>query len=339
MMDQEIRFCEGDGRRIGYATVGEGPLLVFAPQWLSHLEEEWQDPRARSFYEALATRHRVVRFDHVGAGISERAPVAPTPESEARTLAAVIDASGGGPVSLFVRSCSSAAAARYAHDAPDRVLKIVFFDSYACREDVSPPTRSALVDFVRANWPLAAQMLSGLVIPQANRSEVDAFSRYQLLGAEAIVAAAYLEFALTYDVRPLLPKLSMPALVLHHRGGRAIPIGRGRELAEYLPNARFVPLRGDAHLPWFGDQRELQRALTGFLGDAHPEEAPADSPLTNREREVLRLVAAGLSNREVSEALVLSEHTVHRHMANILRKLGESSRAAAAARAARIGIV
>lgn len=131
----------------------------------------------------------------------------------------------------------------------------------------------------------------------------------------------------------------MPTLVLHRRGGRGIPIGRGRELAGHLPNARFVPLRGDAHLPWFGDQRELKRALAGFLYDARAEEAPPHSPPTNREREVLRLVADGLSNREVSQALVLSEHTVHRHMANILRKLGESSRTAAAARAVRVGIV
>ena len=338
-MEQEIRFCQVDGRRIGYATVGAGPLLVFAPQWLSHIEEEWQDRRARAFYEGLAADHQVVRFDHLGAGISDRSPVVPTPESEARTLAAVVEACGGGPAILFARSCSSAAAARYAYDAPDRVAKLVFFDSYACRDDVSAPTRSALVDFVRANWPLAAQMLSGLFLPQATRSEVDGFSRYQLVGAEAGVAAAYLEFALTYDIRPLLSALTMPTLVLHRRGGRAIPIGRGRELAEHLPNARFVPLRGDAHLPWFGDQRELKRALTGFLIDAQAEEAPPESPLTRREREVLRLVAAGLSNREVSEVLVLSPHTVHRHMANILRKLGESSRAAAAARAARIGIV
>jgi ATP/maltotriose-dependent transcriptional regulator MalT len=61
--------------------------------------------------------------------------------------------------------------------------------------------------------------------------------------------------------------------------------------------------------------------------------------LTPREVEVLRLVAQGLSNPAIAERLVLSEHTVHRHLANILRKLGLSSRAAAAAWGARHGLV
>jgi ATP/maltotriose-dependent transcriptional regulator MalT len=64
-----------------------------------------------------------------------------------------------------------------------------------------------------------------------------------------------------------------------------------------------------------------------------------DSPLTRRERQVLAFVAAGRSNREIASELVVSQHTVHRHMANILRKLGEPTRAAAAARATRDGLV
>jgi DNA-binding NarL/FixJ family response regulator len=106
-----------------------------------------------------------------------------------------------------------------------------------------------------------------------------------------------------------------------------------------LPNARFVTLSGDSNLPWMDDQRELQRALAGFLEDAVPVESNGDSPLTRRETEVLQLVAAGLSNREIASSLVLSEHTVHRHVANILRRLGQSSRAAAAAHGTRAGLI
>ena len=87
------------------------------------------------------------------------------------------------------------------------------------------------------------------------------------------------------------------------------------------------------------DQRDLQRALAGFLGDDALVEANGDSPLSARETEVLRLVAAGLSNREIASSLVLSEHTVHRHVANVLRKLSQSSRAAAAAHATRAGYI
>ena len=61
--------------------------------------------------------------------------------------------------------------------------------------------------------------------------------------------------------------------------------------------------------------------------------------LTPRELDVLKLVAQGLGNRDIARRLFLSEHTVHRHLANILRKLGLSSRSGAAAWGVRSGLV
>jgi DNA-binding NarL/FixJ family response regulator len=72
-------------------------------------------------------------------------------------------------------------------------------------------------------------------------------------------------------------------------------------------------------------------------GAAVPDEAA--TVLTPRELDVLKLVAQGLSNADIAQRLVLSEHTVHRHLANILRKLGLSSRAAAAAWGVRTGLI
>jgi pimeloyl-ACP methyl ester carboxylesterase/DNA-binding CsgD family transcriptional regulator len=339
-MEQAIRFCELDGRRIAYATVGEGPLILFAGRWVTHLEEEWEDPDARSFFEELARTHRVVRYDRLGAGLSDRELRGrPTPEAETRQLAAVFEACGGEPAMVFACSCAGLATARFAGAWPDRVRKVVFFGGYASRDDIPEATRRSLVDFVRVNWQLAAQMLAGLFLPRGSEDEIAAISRYQRHAADADVAAAFLELDLTSDAREFLPSVTMPALVLHRRGDRTVPIGRGRELAALLPNARFVTLGGDSHLPWMDDQRELQRALAGFFDDAVPVESNGDSPLTRRETEVLRLVAAGLSNREIASSLVLSEHTVHRHVANILRRLRQSSRAAAAAHATRAGLI
>jgi pimeloyl-ACP methyl ester carboxylesterase/DNA-binding CsgD family transcriptional regulator len=336
-VEQEIRFCGLDGRRIAYATVGEGPTLLFGGRWVTHLEEEWEDPSARGFFEELARTHRVVRYDRLGAGLSQRdLGLVPTVESETRALAAVLDACGDEPVAVFACSCAGLATLRLASSAPERIAKLVFFGTYLSRADIPVATQRSLVDFVRTNWPLAAQMLAGLFVPRADGEAIDALSRYQRHSADADVAAAFLELDLTSDARAFVQGVSAPALVLHRRGDRTVPISHGRELAAQLPNARFVALDGDAHLPWMDDQRTLRRALVGFLGDAVPE-ANGDSPLTPRETEVLRLVAAGLSNREIASSLVLSEHTVHRHVANVLRKLGQSSRAAAAASATRAG--
>jgi pimeloyl-ACP methyl ester carboxylesterase/DNA-binding CsgD family transcriptional regulator len=339
-MEQDVRFCRLDGQRIAYASVGEGPLLLFGGRWVTHLEEEWDDPRARAFFEELAATRRVVRYDRIGAGLSDRSlPGGASLELDTRTLAAVHEAVGSEPALMFACSCAGLATAHYASRNPQHVRKIVFFGGYASRDDIPEATRRSLVDFVRSNWVLAAQMLAGLFAPHAGGDEIAALSRYQRRSADADVAAQFLELDLAADARDLLPSLTMPILVLHRRGDRTVPIGRGRELAALLPNARFIALSGDSHLPYVDDQRELQRALAGFLDDAVSVASNGRSPLTRRETEVLRLVAAGLSNREIASSLVLSEHTVHRHVANILRKLAQSTRAAAAAHATRAGII
>ena len=337
-MEQEIRFIDLEGRRVAYATYGEGPPMVIGPRWVSHLEEEWSDPIQRAFYAQLAKTHRVIRFDRIGCGLSSRElEPRPTNESESRQLEAVIDAVGGSAV-VFASSCCCLSASQLAVRRPDAVEKLIYIGSFASRNDVPDATRDSLIQFLRLNWTLAAQMLAGLLDPHASGDEIAEHTRIQRAAASGEAASIFLELELTADLRPLLPKVPVPALVLHRRGDRTVPISRGRELASLLPHARFVPLNGDSHLPYRDDQRELFRALAGFL---HSDSAEADaaSPLSSRETEILRLVATGMSNREIAATLVLSEHTVHRHIANILRKLAQSTRAAAATQALRAGII
>jgi pimeloyl-ACP methyl ester carboxylesterase/DNA-binding CsgD family transcriptional regulator len=339
-MDQEIGYLDFHGRRIAYSTVGEGPPIVFGPRWVSHLEEEWADPRQRAFYAEIAGTHRVVRFDRIGCGLSSRElQPRPTVELESRQLEAVIEALGE-PAVVFAPSCSCAAASVLAVRRPSAVTKLLYFGGYAAREDIPEVTRRSLIEFVRTNWKLGAQMLAGLFDPHASGDEIAHYTRVQRVAASAEAASVFLELDLGTDVRSVLPRVEIPVLVLHRRGDRVVPIGRGRELAALLPNARFVPLTGDSHLPWLDDQRELNRALAGFLhGEAAAIDADGDSPLTSRETEILRFVATGMSNREIASTLILSEHTIHRHVANILHKLTQSTRAAAAAHAARQGFI
>lgn len=91
-------------------------------------------------------------------------------------------------------------------------------------------------------------------------------------------------------------------------------------------------------------RRALQAASAGTGGAAMAAglvrtEREGPSVLTEREREVLRLVAGGGSNAAIAAELGLSEHTVKRHVANILMKLALPTRAAAVAAAARLGML
>jgi len=106
--------------------------------------------------------------------------------------------------------------------------------------------------------------------------------------------------------------------------------------AEYAAGRALDPAQV-AHEARHGRQAERAGALVGEPDAAVSGEAM--KVLTPRELDVLKLVAQGLSNPDIARRLFLSEHTVHRHLANILRKLGLSSRSAAAAWGARAGLV
>ena len=73
MLRAQVRFCQvGNGQHIAYTVQGRGPIVVMAPWCVSHLERDLAEPRLQAFYDRLATRHTVVRYDHTGVGLSDR---------------------------------------------------------------------------------------------------------------------------------------------------------------------------------------------------------------------------------------------------------------------------
>jgi DNA-binding NarL/FixJ family response regulator len=154
-----------------------------------------------------------------------------------------------------------------------------------------------------------------------------------LLRAGAAFAAGVLAAAegRAGDARRLL----QDAVDLYGRSGLAYEAAESRlALAELLGAADEAKRAAEAFAAIGAAQRlERARALVSSLATPRGTET-----LTRRESEVLRLVAAGLSNKEIAARLTLSEHTVHRHVSNILAKLRLSSRAAAAAFAAKHGL-
>jgi len=334
---QEIRFCGTDQGRIAYATVGSGPPLLIPALWVSHLELEWGFAEFRAFIEALARDHTVIRYDRAGTGLSDRGEHEPGLEPEVRTIEAVADALGLSELALLGISWGTCPAVAFAARQPERVRALVVAGGYAHGDAIAPePLRAAILDTVRAHWGAGSRMLADVWLPGADADTRDRFARLQRAAATPELAAAMLDAVYRTDIRELLPQVRAPALVVHRRSDRAMPFAQGRELAARLPDARLVALDGDLHPPWLGDSDAVIAAVLAFLA---PRRATEGSPLSSREAEVLQLVAEGLSDAEIAGRLIVSPHTVHRHVANIRTKLGQSSRAAAAAYAARRGLI
>jgi pimeloyl-ACP methyl ester carboxylesterase/DNA-binding CsgD family transcriptional regulator len=352
-MDQQIRFCSIATGRIAYAEVGAGPALVLPAWWVSHLELDWESADFRAFVEALAARRRVIRYDPLGTGLSDRGRDGGHSglEGELEALTAVIGAAELGRTALLGISSGACLAAALAARDPGAVEALVLYGGYARGADVAAPeVRESMLSVVRAHWGLGSRLLADVFLPEASAAELEAFARFQREAAPAEIAAAHLAFVYSVDVATELGQIETPTLVLHRRDDRAIPFELGRELTASVPGARLVTLEGSQHLPWRGDAAAVAAAVGEFLdGDAEagkllrarrPGMERGEPPgLSERELEVLRLVAAGLSDAEIAERLVLSPHTVHRHVANVRTKLRQPSRAAAVAQAGRLGLI
>ena len=336
-----------DGRRIAFAVAGSGPAVVLPAWWVSNVVEDWHFDPLRRFVEGLAAGRMVVRYDRLGTGLSdrERPPETFTPDYEDVTLHAVLDQLGLERMALVGISCGSVIATTFAARQPERVDRLVLYGSYAHGGALAPPgAQAGMIDLVRSHWGLGSRLLTDVFGPNWSAEERAAFTASQRAAADAEVAADLLALIYDTDVRDELPRIRAPALVVHREHDRAMRLRCAREVAALLPHADLVTLPGDEHLPWHGDGDAVLRVMAPFLwikgppAPAGAADARAVAELSAREREVLGLVAQGLSDAQIAERLVISPHTVHRHVANILTKLRLPTRAAAAAAAAHAGL-
>ncbi len=340
----EIRFLHLGARRLAYEVRGHGPPLIAPAWWVSHLELDWQSAGVRRFWEGVAQDRTLIRYDRFGVGMSDRTvrDTDLTLDGEVDVLRALVDELDLDRVTVIAGSSGACTAVAYAARFPERVERLVLYGAYSHGEALTPPgVGDAIVAAVRAHWGLGSRMLGDIFLGGADAADHDAFARLQRESASAETAAAVLGLVYRLDVRTHLPRVRQPTTVVHRRHDRAVPYRLGREVAAAIPCSTFVPLQGVSHFPWHGDVDGVARACRAALTPQHPSavDEQAQGLLSGREREILGCVARGLGDREIAEQLMLSPHTVHRHVANIRRKLGRTSRTAAVAEAARLGLL
>lgn len=258
-LEQEIRFCTtADGVRIAYATVGKGPPLVKAANWLNHLEFDWKSPIWRPLVQEFARDHFLVRYDERGNGLSDWDVKNLTFESFVEDLESVVDALGMDRFPILGISQGGPVAIAYAVRHPEKVSHLILYGSYARgwakrglpSEDIE--RLLAQHTLIKFGWgqdnPAFRQLWTTLYVPDATPEQWQWFNDLHRVSTSPENALRLLNELGKIDVVDLLSQVRVPTLVLHCRDEVVVPFEEGRLLAGLIPGARFVPLEGRNHL-------------------------------------------------------------------------------------------
>ena len=337
---QQIRILRAsDGVRLAWAESGSGPMLVKAANWITHLEYDVESPVWRHWIRFFSDNFRFIRYDERGCGLSDSKADDLTLERWVDDLEEVIDAAAPpGPIPLLGISQGSAVCIGYAVRHPERVSKMILYGGYARGWAVrgNPDTRreyEAILEIMRVGWgkenPAFRQLFTSRFIPGGTPEQQLWFTDMCRRSVSSEMAAAILQARGDTDVAALLPKVSVPTLVIHARDDNVVSFNEGRMVASTIPNAQFVEVPGKNHVLLEDEPGwpRFQSAVLDFLGVSTDGDVFAS--LSPREREILALISEGLGNAAIGARLSISEKTVRNHISNVYDKLGVWTRAQA----------
>ncbi len=283
-MKQEIRFCTTeDGVRLAWSSMGHGPPLVKAANWLSHLEFDQNSPIWRHWLRELSRDHTLIRYDERGCGLSDWNVTEFSVEAWVRDLEAVVKAAGLERFALLGISQGGPVAISYAVRNPERVSHLILYGTYAQgwgkRESSADllAERDALLTLTRVGWgrdtPAYRQVFTALFVPDASEEQFHWFNELQRISASPENAVEFQRAFSQIDVTDVLDDLPVPPLILHAQDDLRVPFESGRALAARIPRSRFVALRSRNHLLLEHEPgwREFLREVRSHLGVVETE--------------------------------------------------------------------
>ncbi|MBX3312744.1 MAG: alpha/beta fold hydrolase [Actinobacteria bacterium] len=258
-LHQEIRFVRAaDGTRLACGLVGEGPPLVRAAHWITHLDHDWRSPVWHHWLVGLARHRTLVRYDERGCGLSEHDVDELSFEAYVRDLETVVDELGLERFPLLGVSQGASVAVAYAARHPERVSHLVIYGGYAQGRLVRATTDEAAreaalqVEMIRLGWgrddPSFRRFFTSSFIADAPPELWEAFAELLRRTCSADNAARLVESWSHIDVTDEAARVQAPTLVMHATGDLRIPAEQAHLLASLIPDARFVPLESRNHL-------------------------------------------------------------------------------------------
>ncbi len=280
----KTEYARSGELHIAYQVVGEGPLdLVYVPGWVSNVERAWEEPTLARFLGRLATFSRLIVFDKRGTGLSDRVPPASLPSLEERMddLRAVMDAAGSERAAVFGFSEGGNLGVLFAASHPARTRALALFGTFAKRlrrpDYPWAPTveeRQREFERVEREWSLGMNLEQYVPSKLGDEAFLRRLAAYFRSAASPGAAVALLRMNTEIDIRQVLPAIHVPTLVLHRSGDRSVNVEEGRWMAAQIPDARFVELPGEDHMPWVGDQDAILDELQEFLTGDRPAREP-----------------------------------------------------------------
>jgi pimeloyl-ACP methyl ester carboxylesterase len=271
---QDIQFCTtADGVRIAYSVIGSGQMLVRVLGHFTHLEMEWEWPDLRHFWERLAERFTVVRYDGRGTGLSDHYEGEFTEESRQLDLDAVLTEVEAKNAILLGISEGGWTTAAYSIQHPERVRFLVLYGAYCrgaqARPGYDPEEDGALLTLIRKAWGRDTPAFRQLFTSQFFRSDADPkliahFNEMQRASADPDTAARYHQSCHARgDGAAMFRQVKVPTLVVHCQDDMAVSADEGRLLASTIPGAHLVLLPSGTH--YFPTDRDVVTKVVGAI--------------------------------------------------------------------------
>jgi pimeloyl-ACP methyl ester carboxylesterase/DNA-binding winged helix-turn-helix (wHTH) protein len=285
----ETKYARNGDVNIAYQVIGDAPLdLVFVMGWISHLDYFWREPSFARFLLRLSTFARLILFDKRGTGLSDRVANSELPTLEQRMddVRAVMDAVGSRRAALLGVSEGGPMCSLFAATYPERTAALVMIGTYAKRiHDADYPwaptleQRQKFFDVIRADWGQPVGIEDRAPSMAGDPAFREWWATYLRMGASPGAALALTQMNAEIDVRPVLPTIRVPTLVLHRSGDRCLKVEEGRYVASRIPGSKYVELPGADHLPFVGDQDSILGEIEEFLTGVRHEAQTTDSVL------------------------------------------------------------